>query len=173
MWHICITGGNLLRVKLISIYIERAEVNVLTYGKSSWQVQQPALQITKKTIHHLQESKSHYQRAQQYKIKLAIRILPVHSFAIIMVTWNNNLQTLGWNRNIERLKQHGIQQQQNILEENDAKKPTLKTRTRKNVTIPENAMWIIVRVIGKGNLKYFGERTHCSQIYKRTLSSQI
>lgn len=37
---------------------------------------------------------------------------------------------------------------------------TLKTRTRKNVTTPENAMWIIVRVMGKGNLKYFGDSTH-------------
>jgi hypothetical protein len=44
------------------------------------------------------------------------------------------------------------------------KKPiTLKTRTSKNATAPENPMWIIVSVIGNGKSKYFGDRTHCSQ----------
>ena len=38
---------------------------------------------------------------------------------------------------------------------------TLKTRMRKNATTPENPIWIIVRVIGYGKLKYFVERTHC------------
>lgn len=48
---------------------------------------------------------------------------------------------------------------------------TLKTETRRNATKPENPMCIIVSVIGKGNLKYFGERTHCK--YKIELDTNI
>jgi hypothetical protein len=44
---------------------------------------------------------------------------------------------------------------------------TLKIRMRKNATAPENPIWIMVRVIGYGKLKYFVERTHCRWVKNR------
>lgn len=44
------------------------------------------------------------------------------------------------------------------------KKYTLKTRTRKKDTAPENPIWIMVSVIGSGKLKYLGDSTHCKNI---------